>query len=144
MAEREEADLVRLAEQRGVRLGASRAHVMNVIGELGRPFSASELLDAVDKETPGVGRATVFRTLQVLCEHGLLEQVRLDEGQVVYVADHSHAHHHHLICTHCDAIEEIEDCEVGHLVLAIAKDRGFQPRSHTFDIYGICHECREN
>ncbi len=143
MSEHREVDLVRLAEQRGVRLGTSRTQVIGVIERMGRPFTASEILDAVDREARGVGRATVFRTLQLLCSHGLLEQVRLDEGQVVYVADHSDDHHHHLICTSCDTIVEIDDCEVGSLAKAIAKERGFKPRNHTFDIYGICSACND-
>jgi len=143
MGNSEGVDLVRRAEQRGVRLGASRAHVIRVIGEMRRPFNASELLEAVERETPGVGRATVFRTLQLLCDIGLLEQVRLDDGQPVYIADHSDAHHHHLICIGCDTIVEIADCQVGRLAQVIAKDQGFQLTGHTFDIYGLCSECRK-
>lgn len=144
MSESREVDLVRLAQQRGLRLGASRKQVMHVIDGMERPFTASDLLDAVEQKARGVGRATVFRTLQLLCNSGLLEQVRLEDGQLVYVTDHSEDHHHHLICTNCDTIVEIDDCEVGSLAKAIAKERGFKPRSHTFDIYGICAACHEN
>ena len=143
MPERRRIDLLRLAEERGLRLGASRTLVIDVIDRMGRPFTAGDLLEAVDREARGVGRATVFRTLQLLCSHGLLEQVRL-EGQVVYVADHSEDHHHHLICTVCATIVEISACQVSGLAKAIAKERGFQLSSHTFDIYGVCSHCRDN
>jgi len=135
-------DLIRRAEQRGVRLAAPRAQVMAVIDEMGKPFSAGELLEAVERVAPSIGRATVFRTLQLLCELSLIERIRREDGQDVYVVGHSHRHHHHLICTRCDDILEVSRCDLDPLVEELAERYGFTPESHTFDIYGICPDCQ--
>ena len=142
MPDRESLGLIRRAERRGVRLATPRAQVMAVIEEMGRPFSASELLEAVDRAAPSVGRATVFRTLQLLCDLALVERIRREDGQDVYVAGHTHAHHHHLICTQCDEIREITRCDIDALVAEVAERHGFAPQRHTFDIYGVCPNCQ--
>ncbi len=144
MSNPEKPDLIRRAARRGVRLATPRRQVMNVIDELGRPFSAGELLDAVEQADPTVGRATVFRTLQLLCELALVERVRLEDGQDVYVTGHSHTHHHHLICKRCDDILEMSECGIEQFVKGVADRHGFVAEDHTFDIYGICPNCRNS
>lgn len=127
-----------------MRLGAARCKVIEIIDAFAEPFSAGELLEAVEQQAPEVGRATVFRTLNTLRAHGLVEQVRLDDGQDVYIAHHTDLHHHHLICTHCSAIQEVTDCSVHESVRTLAKRYGFVPEGHTFDVYGVCADCRES
>lgn len=142
LEKQEKPDLIRRAERHGVRLATPRTQVMGVIDDLGKPFSASELLDAVEQSVPSVGRATVFRTLQLLCDLALVERVRLEDGQDVYVTGHSHTHHHHLICKRCDDIQEMSECGIDEFVNKVADRHGFVPEDHTFDIYGVCPNCR--
>lgn len=144
MQDRKVKDLIRQAESRGVRLATPRAHVMRVIDQMSKPFSAGELLEAVEQQAPSVGRATVFRTLQLLCELALVERVRLEDGQDVYVTGHSSHHHHHLICTGCDEIHEMAECDIDEFVAKVAARHGFVAENHIFDIYGLCPECQED
>lgn len=136
--------LIQQALSRGVRVATARAQVMAVIDSMRNPFSAGQLLEAVEKTSPTVGRATVFRTLQLLCDLALVERVRLEDGQDVYVTGHSQAHHHHLICTRCDGIQEMPECGVELFVDRVAQRYGFVAEDHTFDIYGVCATCQEN
>ena len=106
------------------------------------PFLAGQLLEAVERQAPDVGRATVFRTLQLLCEVNLLERVRLPNGQEAYVAGHAMGHHHHLICTSCGQIVELDECAVDALAANLARQRGFLAQRHTFEVYGLCPKCR--
>lgn len=137
-------DLVQQAKSYGIRLATPRALVMQIIDGMGKPFSASELLGAVEQEAPSVGRATVFRTLQLLCELALVERVRLEDGNDVYVTGHSPVHHHHLICNTCDDIVEMTECGVDDFVEQVARRHGFLAEDHTFDIYGVCATCQES
>lgn len=135
--------MMQRADSLGVRLTSPRREIIAAIEAIAGPFSATDLLEAVERHDPNVGRATVFRTLQLLCEADLVERVRVEEGQDMYVAGHSTDHHHHLVCTDCGDITEVSGCDVGALARAIALDHGYRATRHTFEIYGLCPECRK-
>jgi Fur family ferric uptake transcriptional regulator len=100
------------------------------------------LLEATGQQTPTVGRATVFRALQLLCTAEVLEQVRLADGQSVYVQGHPASHHHHLICNSCGRMKNIHSGEIGVLAENLAAREGFAAEGHTFEVYGLCAGCR--
>lgn len=106
------------------------------------PFSAGQLLERLARKAPEVGRATVFRTLQLLCEARLLERVQLPNGQEAYVAGHARGHHHHLFCTSCGQVQELDRCAVEAVAARLAEERGFVAQRHTFEIYGLCPRCQ--
>ncbi len=89
-----------------------------------------------------MGRATVFRTLQLLCEAKVLEQVRLVDGQQVYVTGHPATHHHHLICIACGIMRNIHDTAIGDLARSLAHAEGFSAQDHSFEVYGLCPDCQ--
>lgn len=135
--------LFRRAESLGITLTTPRCLVMEAVVTIGGPFSAGQLLEVIQERSPDVGRATVFRTLQLLSDAKLLERIRLEDGQDVYVVGHDSGHHHHLICNSCGDILEIEECHVSELARAQAAKRGFVVQDHTFEIYGVCAHCQE-
>src|SRR5947208_321111 len=89
----------------------------------------------------GIGRATVFRTLDLLVEMGVLERLHSDAHHAYTVC--STEHHHHLICVGCDTVEEIVSPATEGLVQAIAQEAGFQPRGHLLEILGLCRACQQ-
>ncbi|HET7559810.1 MAG TPA: transcriptional repressor [Limnochordia bacterium] len=139
---RPQEPLVRRAEQRGVRLSESRKQVLAAVEALPQPFSAGELVAAVARTAPSVGRATVFRTLLALTAADLLERVRMADGADAYVAGHRGGHHHHLICRDCGDVLVVEHCPVAEAADAIARAHGFAIESHAFEIFGVCQSCR--
>lgn len=132
------AKLCHLAREQGVRLTASREAVLRSIASLPDTFTTSQLLE----EAGDVGRATVFRTLQLLCQAKVLEQVRLMDGQQVYVTGHPATHHHHLICNACGTMRNIHDTTIGDLARSLAHAEGFSAEDHSFEIYGLCPTCQ--
>ncbi|MGI6083479.1 MAG: Fur family transcriptional regulator [Limnochordia bacterium] len=130
--------LYHLAQEQGIRLTNPRKTVLRAIAQLPNPFTATQVLESADD----VGRATVFRTLQLLCTTRILEQVRLADGQQVYVTGHPATHHHHLICNACGTMRNIHDTTIGELADALARTEGFTHEDHSFEIYGLCASCR--
>ena len=124
-------------EGRGDRITAPRMAVIGVVASLSGHFTAEELAAKVR----GVGRATVFRTLKLLVDEGLVCRVLLDDSRLHYRVSR-HAHHHHLVCTRCGAIEDFTTCDISDLIGALGGRTGFQIDSHWLELYGRCRACQ--
>ena len=102
-------------------------------------FSAEEL---VENLAP-VGRATVYRTLKLLLDRGLICKVVLEDGSARYRVNHG-AHHHHLICVSCGATEDISRCGVDEVIDSVRLSTGYEIVGHRTEVYGICPDCRDH
>jgi Fur family transcriptional regulator, ferric uptake regulator len=114
-----------------------RRAIDRAIGESGRPLSPREVLDAARAHCPGLGIATVYRTLKALVEEGALAQVELPGEPPRYEAT-GKRHHHHFHCRACDRVYELDGCPEGLRNLTPA---GFALESHEVVLYGRCAEC---
>lgn len=121
----------------GRRLTGPRRVLAEALLTLGDHFAAEELLQAA----PGVGRATVFRTLRMLQDSGLVCQVVLDDGRTVYRLG-SEEHHHHLVCSECGAVADVASSRLEKALGAIAVETGYEVDAHRLELYGRCPECR--
>ncbi len=90
-----------------------------------------------------VGTATVYRTLDVLLESGLIRAHDFGEGFKRYEAMPAQAHHEHLICERCGRVVEFQNERLERMLPIIADEHGFQHDRHRVEIYGICRECRQ-
>lgn len=102
--------------------------------------SADELATLVRTANPGIGLATIYRTLKLLVEAGLAEEHRFGSDATLY--EPSQGHHEHMICLACDAILEFEDDELEALKARITAAHGFKMLRHTLHVYGVCRECQ--
>ncbi len=126
---------------RGLKSTSPRDDIARVFFELGRHISAEELYVAVKKISPHVGYATIYRTLKLLKECGLLSERHFDEGQARYEVADEH-HHDHFICEHCGSIVEFEDDEIERMQQSVARKLGVTLHRHKLELYGLCAECR--
>ncbi len=114
-----------------------RDAIRHVFEEVDRPLGPNEVLDAAQAYTPGLGIATVYRTLKALTEEGWLDPVELPgEPQRYEVA--GKGHHHHFRCHACDRVFEIEGC-LTNLKRLVPK--GFHIDRHEVVLYGTCKTC---
>jgi Fur family ferric uptake transcriptional regulator len=104
--------------------------------------SADELCDLVRREDAGIGRATVYRTLQWLVEAGVARKVDFGEGRSRFEPSYRHPRHFHLICTTCHRSSEFLSSDVEALVEEISAARSFATKQTVVQIYGVCEECR--
>lgn len=100
------------------------------------PFTVEEISEAA----PGVGRATVFRTMKLLQDLDLVCRLPLGDGGVRYEVSRSE-HHHHLICSRCGSVTEFSDPELDSLIVANASEKGFRLDGHSLELYGLCASC---
>jgi Fur family ferric uptake transcriptional regulator len=114
-----------------------RQAIRRAIDEAGRPLSPREVLEAARVHQPGLGIATVYRTLKALVEEGALTQVELP-GEPPRYETHGKRHHHHFHCRACDRVYELEGCPEGLRSLTPA---GFSLESHEVVLYGRCAAC---
>jgi Fur family ferric uptake transcriptional regulator len=111
--------------------------VIGVLATMSGHFTAEELASRVR----GVGRATVFRTLKLLADEGIVCRVMLEDGHLHYRVSRN-AHHHHLVCTQCGAIEDFTTCDVSDIIGELSKRTGYQIESHWLELYGRCRACK--
>ncbi|HZT67564.1 MAG TPA: Fur family transcriptional regulator [Acidimicrobiales bacterium] len=88
-----------------------------------------------------VGLATVYRHLQLLAEHGVIDTLQAADGQTVYRHCRSDDHHHHIVCRRCGTSEEIEGPEVERWAESAARRLGYTDITHTVEIFGLCATC---
>jgi len=104
--------------------------------------SADELVELVRRESAGIGRATVYRTLQSMVGAGLARKVDFGEGRSRFEPSHRHPRHFHLICGVCHRSSEFLSSDIESLMEEIASARGFDAREAMVQISGTCEECR--
>jgi len=125
-------------EARGYRVTPPRRAVLAAILQQQGHFSVDDLLH----RCRGAGRATVFRTIRLLTELGVVCRVLLDDGSLHYRLSQRSQHHHHLVCTGCGKVQDLDDCAVGDLVRELAGSSGYDIEGHWLEFYGHCATCR--
>lgn len=128
-------------EQAGYRLTGPRRAVADLIAAREGHFTAADLVAEGIARRLGIGRATIFRALDVLLELGVLERLDLPSGEHAYVRCEP-IHHHHVICSNCGRATEIDDAGLRRVVDAIADRTGYAIDSHRLELFGRCPDCR--
>ena len=134
--------LVQALDLAGYRLTEPRRAVASLITGRQGHFTAADLEAAIAERRLGIGRATLFRTLELLTELGLLERIDLPSGEHAYVRCAAE-HHHHLVCSTCGRSLEVQDRGLASAVAEIAERSGFRIDSHRIELYGKCTACQK-
>jgi len=119
----------------------SRRIIVRVIAGMGRPFTATELTQAVSAADATVGRASVYRALLLLRQRGFVERLHGGTDAERYTLCLQTAHHHHVTCSRCGRTDEFTlqdgDAALNRAVAAL----GYVPEYHVLEAYGICPAC---
>lgn len=134
-------NLKQALQSRGYRLTAARQAVLDVLAESGGHLSADELAETARRREPGLGRMTVYRTLDLLCELELIRPLYQGKGAAQYVLLED-GRHHHLVCSKCDRVIEFKECAVEEIERMIGGRYGFDVRGHLLELYGFCIDCQ--
>jgi Fur family ferric uptake transcriptional regulator len=105
-------------------------------------LSADDLFDLVRRDDPGIGRATVYRTLQWMVRAGVARKVDFGEGRSRFEPAYRHPRHFHLVCNTCHRSSEFLSSDVESLVEEIAAARSFSAAQTVVQIFGTCESCR--
>ncbi|SDY88145.1 Fur family transcriptional regulator [Tindallia californiensis] len=134
-----------LLKEKGYKLTPQRRAVLNMIMDNpGKHLTTEEIYDLVKVQCPDIGLATVYRTLQILNEMDLILKINLDDGCSRYEYNiHQDDHeHHHLICTDCGRIVEVNEDLLDSIERQIEKDYDFSITDHKVKFFGLCSKCR--
>lgn len=131
--------LRRLAEAGERMTGPRETVVRALVAETGviNPESLSYAL-----HPNGVGRATVYRTLDLLERHGMLTRVHLDGCHGYTLCDEGH--HHHLLCSGCNTVLPVDATGVEAEIRRLAEKLKFRVNTHTLEFAGVCEACQTN
>src|SRR4051794_36634445 len=132
------ADLLR---RHGIAETPQRIKVVEELAREPNDATAATLYDRLRRKGAGIGQATVYRTLALLHEKGAVDTLTHHAGELCYRLC-SDAHHHHLTCTQCHRVVELQDCDLETWVAKSAKRHGFRATGHQVEIQGLCADCR--
>ena len=127
-------------EIRGEKLTEPRRVLVRHIFNSHKHFDADELVRDLHDAGHQVSRSTVYRTLRLLVEAGLLRELRLT-NRSAFEHDYGYPAHDHLHCTSCNRIVEFRNDEILRLRDAVSLEHGFRPTGHRFLIDGVCSAC---
>lgn len=131
-------------DRAGYRLTAPRRAVADLIGRRHGHFTAAELVDDAAAGRLDIGRATIFRTLEVLEVVGAIERIDLPTGDHAYIACEPAAHHHHVVCERCGRATDVaDDAGLAAAVARIGRDTGYRIDAHRLELFGLCPACRD-
>jgi Fur family ferric uptake transcriptional regulator len=130
-----------LSEQ-GYKLTRQRKAVAEVVTHAHTRLSAAEVLEQAQRVCPDLGLTTVYRTLEILEQMGVIRRVHLDDGCEGF-APASAEHGHHLICSRCRETIEFEDCNLSTLLKRVSEQTGFTIEQHWLELVGLCPACQK-
>lgn len=128
-------------KSRGLRETSQREGVLRFLARAKGHLTLEEIYESLRAVHSGIGRATVFRTVKLLEEIGLVTRVTFADGQSRYEYAHERQHHDHMICVDCGEALEFSSPEIERLQLQAARDRGFAMRWHRHEMFGLCAKC---
>ncbi len=117
-----------------------RYNVIDRISQLDRHFSADELYLFMNREGDRISRATIYSTLDLLTQCGILMKHRFDGESATYELSSRMPNHDHLICMECGRIEEFREEGIDTIRDAVCSSLGFRPVTHSLQIFAVCHD----
>jgi len=135
-------DLASRLSKLGYRMTPQRLMILSAIEDSDTHISAEEIYAQVTTQYPQINISTVYRTLELLKQLGLVTETDLGDGLVRYHSAEK-GHHHHLVCTMCGSVTDLDEEVVSPLQEVILRKYQFIPDLRHLVIFGRCVSCRE-
>jgi Fur family ferric uptake transcriptional regulator len=135
-----DSSLAEMLRSRGLRVTAQRQLVLSAVLDLGHA-TPDQVLAKISESAPGVNITTVYRTLELLEELGLVTHAHLSHGATTYhgVADNPHIH---LVCRECRAVDDVPATMLADLAARLRDSHGFSVDVGHVALFGVCAACR--
>jgi Fur family ferric uptake transcriptional regulator len=128
--------------QRGYKLTAQRRAVIDVVASSREHLAPAALYERARRIHPAIGLVTVYRTLEMLYELGLICRVHRGGKSRTYTLALS-GHHHHLVCSDCGTVADFTGCDLEALQQRLSQESGFKIEGHLLQFLGHCLNCQE-
>jgi Fur family transcriptional regulator, stress-responsive regulator len=132
-------DLIALLRARGQRVTPQRLVIHRILRERDRHLTADEVGEAVKRDLPGTSKPTVYATLDLLAELGVVRRVHAGAGPTLY--DSRTDNHHHRVCRRCGKVEDFDPRGDLSPVIDGARRAGFHPEQVDVVVSGVCRSC---
>ena len=136
--------ILTLFDQLGMRSTRPRRIIAQRLAALaagGKDFTTEDLWRALQAEDPRIGRATVYRAVELLLREGVLDRVPFADGSYRYRLCGSN-HHHHVTCVRCQRVVEVDACLPSEVLAAIETSTDVAIDGHALELFGRCALCR--
>jgi Fur family ferric uptake transcriptional regulator len=126
-----------------LRMTSQRQAIIDTVFDTAEHFTAEQLLEWARRRDKSVSRATVYRTLPLLTESGMVRPMDFGKDQTYYDPNYAdHPNHSHIICNDCDRIVEFEDEKIAALESEISHKLGFSVKSQRLQIHAACDQMK--
>jgi Fur family ferric uptake transcriptional regulator len=140
-----ELDILReYISQQGMRYTPEREAVVCEIFARHDHFSVKDLYLALRKKHRQISRASIYRTMPLLIDAGLVAEVFQDSGHILYEHTYGHEHHCHLRCLSCGEVVEFAEPALTTVEERLAKEKGYQVDGHKLEVLGTCPDCQKS
>ena len=134
-------DLHEVLASRGIRPTSRRLRVLEALSREPDDATVQQIHARLRAGGERIGLATVYRTVSLLSERGVIDALDHLPGETCYRLC-GEAHHHHLVCSRCHRVVEIRDCDLDAWLGRVASAHGFVATDHRLEVTGLCRGCR--
>lgn len=127
----------KVLQEKGLKITTARVEVLDLLERKGDP---SDVVFIVDNLKTHADQATIYRVIEVLTKNGIVNKIDFGDGKYRY--ELAGDHHHHLICTSCSRIEDVEGESLKNLEKQIRDKNRFLIKSHSLEFFGLCQNCQ--
>jgi Fur family ferric uptake transcriptional regulator len=132
-----------IMRQCGYKLTPQRRAVLKIIIENRNHLTPEAIYERVKEEYPGIGLTTIYRTLNILSDLGLICEVYTAGSRRSYLVRRPLEHHHHLVCSRCNKVVDFTDCDLSDIERKLSQGTGFKIEGHLLEFVGICPDCQQ-
>lgn len=129
-----------LLQTRRLRITTPRKIIFDVLLESKQPLSIVDIID----RAKSVDKVSVYRTIDLFVKEGIATTAPHGWKLRYELAAPLKPHHHHITCTNCGALQDVQHEKIERLMEALAKENGYEMTQHTFEISGLCANCRND
>jgi Fur family ferric uptake transcriptional regulator len=132
----------------GHRVTGARRAILEQMNRYTQPFSSEQLFRDLGGDSGPIGRATIYRTVDLLVDEGWLARVHWSASKETSAAnEHAYVpvepgHRHHMVCRNCGAVIAFEGCDLDMLLGGLARRLNFRIEGHWLEVYGLCQICQ--
>lgn len=129
--------------RKGLNTTSQRKAIAQAFFEFPGHHTQEEFYHHIIKQDAGIGQTTVYRTLKLLCDAGLANEIHFSDGVARYEVARPNSHHDHIVCLSCGKIVEVYDPRIESIQRELVAQHGFSLNGHVHNLYGLCEECRK-
>lgn len=133
-----------ILREHGHKLTPQRHLVLKVMASSRDHLTPETIYEKSRLEDPGIGRVTIYRTLDLLSKLNLVCKVHTEGGCRSYMMRRPTEHHHHLVCSGCGKVVDFADCSLSEMEKKLSQESRFAIKGHLLEFYGLCRDCITN